>query len=269
MATKSTKSTGLKYSDAVAGQGGSAINRQTGAVTTASGYTAPKTTRSSSGEYGFEGGSRAGNALPSAGDPAAATPTVAPIPEAMPVVAPIQQPEPPQPGAITPKEAFANAQASGLEAPQEGGEARSAMQQFMPQAGNTFYKPSPDSQQVYNSAGQALSYDQYIAQGGKADFSNVRSGLPDTAGIEQQLAGDPLYNQLLQTYQQFNDVAFQRKSLTEEYSAMSKKLGIDELNTELMNMKNVIEGTEDDLRAEVTKAGGFATESQIMACIAN
>ena len=37
------------------------------------------------------------------------------------------------------------------------------------------------------------------------------------------------------------------------------------MNTELMNMKNVIEGTEDDIRTEITKAGGFGTESQVMA----
>lgn len=32
-----------------------------------------------------------------------------------------------------------------------------------------------------------------------------------------------------------------------------------------MNLKNVMEGTEDDLRTEITKAGGFATESQVLA----
>jgi len=41
-----------------------------------------------------------------------------------------------------------------------------------------FYKPNSSSQQVFNAQGQALSYDQFIAQGGKADFSNV---LPTTA----------------------------------------------------------------------------------------
>lgn len=39
--------------------------------------------------------------------------------------------------------------------------------------GATFYKPDPNSQQVFNAQGQALSYDQFIAQGGRADFSNV------------------------------------------------------------------------------------------------
>ncbi len=37
------------------------------------------------------------------------------------------------------------------------------------------------------------------------------------------------------------------------------------LKTELMNNKRVIAGTEDELRDEITKAGGFATDSQIKA----
>lgn len=270
MATKTaTKSPGLQYSDAVAAQGGSAVNRQTGAVTTASGYTAPRVSHSSGGEYGFEGGSRSGNALPSSGDPAvsAPTPTTLPLQEAQ--LAPIQQPERPMPGTTTPQEALANAKASGIAAPQEGGEARLAMQKFQPQQAATFYQPSPDSDNVYDAQGNLLSFDQYKARGGRGvlgqPFPDVQKGLPNTSGIENQLAQDPLYTNLLQTYQEFNDTAFQRKSLTQEYDSLSKKLGINALNTELMNMKNVIEGTEDDLRAEVTKAGGFATESQVMA----
>lgn len=49
-------------------------------------------------------------------------------------------------------------------------------------AAAVFYKPNPNSQQVYNAQGQALSYDQFIAQGGKADFSNVlNTALPGMA----------------------------------------------------------------------------------------
>lgn len=57
----------------------------------------------------------------------------------------------------------------------------------------------------------------------------------------------------------------QSKSLVEQYQDFTKQLGIPELNTQLMNMKNVIDGTEDDIRNEVTKAGGFATDSQVLA----
>lgn len=57
----------------------------------------------------------------------------------------------------------------------------------------------------------------------------------------------------------------QGESLVNQYQDFTKQLGIPALNTELMNMKNVIDGTEDDIRNEVTKAGGFATDSQVLA----
>lgn len=187
-----------------------------------------------------------------------------PIPE----VAPIQQPEPPQPGAITPQQGLQNALESGVQPPQDAGEARSQIQQYLPQAGGKFYKPQANSPQVYDySSGtpEALSYDEYIKRGGLADFSNVQNGMPPNTAIEQQVFQDPMVQALMAQMQEYSDVANQRGSLTDEYKKLSKQLGIDEINTDLMNMKNVIEGTEDDLRAEVTKAGGFATESQIQA----
>ena len=57
----------------------------------------------------------------------------------------------------------------------------------------------------------------------------------------------------------------QGKSLVEQYQDFTSQLGIPQLNTQLMNMKNIIDGTEDDIRNEVTKAGGFATDSQVLA----
>ncbi len=41
-----------------------------------------------------------------------------------------------------------------------------------------FYKPDPNSQQVYNAQGQPLSYEQYIAQGGMSNFRNVLNQAP-------------------------------------------------------------------------------------------
>src|SRR3990167_3257863 len=57
----------------------------------------------------------------------------------------------------------------------------------------------------------------------------------------------------------------QKKSLLQEYQSMSKALGIEDINEELIDAKKIIEGTEDDIRAEVTAAGGFATDSQVLA----
>lgn len=79
------------------------------------------------------------------------------------------------------------------------------------------------------------------------------------------VAEDPFFTQIQQQFQEYFSPQKQRESLTQEYQKMLKKSGIEELDMELINMKNVIEGTEDDIRLEVTKAGGFATDSQVMA----
>ncbi len=57
-------------------------------------------------------------------------------------------------------------------------------------------------------------------------------------------------------------------SLVDNYKQLSKDLGLDELNTEYINTQNIINGTEDDIRAEVTKAGGTMSESQVEALAA-
>lgn len=87
----------------------------------------------------------------------------------------------------------------------------------------------------------------------------------DLSYIDDIVAQDPYMSQLLATQQEFNDVMNQKTSLVDEYKAMVKEAGIDEINTDLINTKNIIDGTEDDIRNEVTKAGGFATDSQVLA----
>ncbi len=57
----------------------------------------------------------------------------------------------------------------------------------------------------------------------------------------------------------------QKKSLLQEYEALSGKLGLDKINQELIDTKRIIDGTEDDVRSEITAAGGFATDSQVLA----
>lgn len=75
----------------------------------------------------------------------------------------------------------------------------------------------------------------------------------------------PEYQQLMADHQQASSIANQQQSLTSLYDQYSKDLGIQGLDTQLMDMKKVIDGSENDLRAEITKAGGFATNSQVMA----
>lgn len=177
---------------------------------------------------------------------------------------------------------FAAAQASGLQAPQSGGEARMAIEGFMNAAASApvFYKPRPgeagydpkNPDMVYNAQGQGLNKEQYLAQGGKEDWSNIQPGsvpAPSAptpiSGIEQLLAEDPGYQQLLKDRAEYNSVANQSKSLVDIYNQMTKDAGIPALNAELINTKKIIEGTEDDIRNEVKAASGFATDSQVLA----
>lgn len=85
---------------------------------------------------------------------------------------------------------------------------------------------------------------------------------PVLPGIVQSDTG---FTEIQQLHQDYLDTQNQRKSLTQEYQNMLTTSGIEGIDTELLNMKNIIEGTEDDIRNEVTKAGGFATDSQVMA----
>ena len=76
---------------------------------------------------------------------------------------------------------------------------------------------------------------------------------------------DPYIDSLVKAWQDYISPQNQRKSLADTYNQMLTDSGIQAIDTELLDMKNVIEGSEDDLRTEITKAGGFATNSQVLA----
>lgn len=79
------------------------------------------------------------------------------------------------------------------------------------------------------------------------------------------VAEDPFFAQIQQQFQEYFSPKKQRESLVQEYDRLMKKSGIEALDMELVSMKNIIDGSEEDLRLEVTKSSGFATESQILA----
>lgn len=105
------------------------------------------------------------------------------------------------------------------------------------------------------SAGEARS----------AVASNIPQQPADTSTIDTQLANDKGYQQLVQQQKDYEASESQQISLVDEYKKLTKSAGIDQINTDLVNMKNVIDGTEDDIRNEVQAANGFATDSQVMA----
>jgi len=76
---------------------------------------------------------------------------------------------------------------------------------------------------------------------------------------------DSNFDSILTNYDDFFSPPKQKQSLVQEYQSLLKSSGIQSINAELLDAKRVIEGTEDDIRLEVEKAGGFATDSQVQA----
>lgn len=90
------------------------------------------------------------------------------------------------------------------------------------------------------------------------DHSLIKSAITNSTGIKDLLT---------QVKDYFSPVN-QTTTLAEEYQNLVTSSGLQAINTQLINAKNIIDGTEDDIRNELTKAGGFATESQVQAMAA-
>lgn len=101
-----------------------------------------------------------------------------------------------------------------------------------------------------------------------ADTQAMQAGADAAKAITDKMNNDPGFQQLQQDQKDYLSSQNQQQTLQEQYTDLTKEAGIPALNTELINMKSVMNGTEQDIRNEITKAGGFATESQVMALTA-
>lgn len=79
---------------------------------------------------------------------------------------------------------------------------------------------------------------------------------------------NPVQKQLYDTITQTLSSVGTQQTFTQQYQDLMAQQGIPALQTELMNINNIMSGTEDDIRNEITKAGGFATDSQVQALTA-
>ena len=98
----------------------------------------------------------------------------------------------------------------------------------------------------------------------------VQASMPGEQAEAPSLLGgmmetDSNFDSIFTMYDDFMSPVKQRDTLLQEYKKMSKSLGIEGMNEELIDAKRIIEGTEDDIRSEVTATGGFATDSQVLA----
>src|SRR3990167_5693681 len=102
-------------------------------------------------------------------------------------------------------------------------------------------------------------------EGATSMFNQFPASQQGTSALDNFVTQDPNLNSTIRAYQDYMGQQNQRTSLVEEYKSLLKTSCIEAIDMKLINIKKVIEGTEDDIRTEVTKAGGFATDSQVIA----
>lgn len=78
---------------------------------------------------------------------------------------------------------------------------------------------------------------------------------------------DTVTSQYFQDINSQNNVSSTMMGVQDYINQESASLGIPALNTQLMNIDNLMNGTDNDVRAEISAAGGFATESQVEATV--
>lgn len=111
------------------------------------------------------------------------------------------------------------------------------------------------------SAAQAQSAtDQYFQDNTKQPPED-----PQRAFFDNYMNMNPVVKNLYDTINQTLSSIGTQQTFTQQYQDLVAQQGIPGVQTDLMNINNIMKGTEDDIRNEITKAGGFATESQVQA----
>lgn len=133
------------------------------------------------------------------------------------------------------------------------------------------YTTTPDLTAQYKQAHDTLNQSGVEAsdtQGAGAAMVKGAIKAPETESpsiLGGVMDVDSNFDALFTQYDDFFESKNQTTSLIKEYQKMSKSLGLTDLNEEIVNTKKILDGTEDDIRNEITASGGLATDSQVMA----
>lgn len=119
-------------------------------------------------------------------------------------------------------------------------------------------------QQGFQAAKDSGTTAPTTSEGAYSMFNNFLSS-DQSAKIDNFVSQDPYLNSVMAGYQQFMSSQNQQASLVDTYKQMLQESGIEGIDTDLINIDNVMKGNEEMIRNEVTKAGGFATEGQVLA----
>lgn len=136
-------------------------------------------------------------------------------------------------------------------------------------AGWTGPNPLTDAVNRYKATHAALTASGAAAPNSAADALSQTSQVmpdqgPNTAMVNAALQ-TPEFTALTKLANDYFSPENQKTSLLDQYNQMYNASGLAGLDEQILNASNVINGTEDDIRSEIQKAGGFGTNSQVMA----
>lgn len=130
--------------------------------------------------------------------------------------------------------------------------------------------PAPQAPSRYEAAAQqaiaaGTQAPQTPAEGRALATLHLPAAPMETEVIDTFVAEDPTWQSIQKIAEEYFSPINQKETLLEEYDRLSQEVGLEQLDREIIDAKTIIEGTEDDIRNEVEAAGGFATDSQVMA----
>lgn len=131
----------------------------------------------------------------------------------------------------------------------------------------------PPPQSTAQSIGQSYQQFHSTVQGTEAPATypagEIQSGTQPSTGnpIFDSLSASmaPIMNSLNQVISDINNPAITGQNLQQEYNQLSQQYQLPQMNTELLNYQNIMNGTQDDIAQELTAGGGTATQSQVLA----
>lgn len=127
-------------------------------------------------------------------------------------------------------------------------------------------------QDKYNAAHEAAKGDAAPQSRDEFNQSDIAQGLQETGEQKDPFQAmfdamgqmDPVTKSIFDYMNSAISTAGTRTSLVDEFKNFYRD-EIGPLNTEMLDINRIMDGTEDDIRDEITSAGGFGTESQIQA----
>lgn len=117
-------------------------------------------------------------------------------------------------------------------------------------------------QGIFGAVGNTKTPDSGAAAGTQIQSYSQASPDPVFGALVSSM--QPIMDSLTQVLNNINNPALTAVSLQQEYNNLQQQYGLPQMQADMLNMQNVMRGTDLDIRDEITKAGGTATESQVM-----